>query len=158
MNKIIKEVKCPKCGNITEFDITELQASIKFDYKCQKCGIFHMIKLEPTTNKFTQQYSEYFNNYIFTIEDKRDPFWETECRKIGMQLVEKVREGKSSTHFILVQLSKLSAMQNLEEYLTEQNILQPDNSPMRRSIIQLLKKKLEKANKILDEKRDGTKW
>lgn len=41
----IEKVKCPKCGNITEFDTREVPRDVKFDYRCEKCGIFHMIKL-----------------------------------------------------------------------------------------------------------------
>jgi len=41
----LKEVKCPFCGNIKIFDTTKVPVNVKFDYRCSKCGSFHMIKL-----------------------------------------------------------------------------------------------------------------
>ena len=41
----IKQIKCPTCGNLKEFDLTKIPVGVKFDYKCEKCGTIHMIKL-----------------------------------------------------------------------------------------------------------------
>jgi phage FluMu protein Com len=44
MSDIVK-IKCPKCRHVTEFDKKKVPTGVKFDYKCAKCGILHLIKL-----------------------------------------------------------------------------------------------------------------
>ena len=41
----IREITCPVCNNITEFNLNDIPEGVKFDYRCEKCGCFHMIKL-----------------------------------------------------------------------------------------------------------------
>lgn len=38
-------VKCPKCNNPKEFDLTKVPVGAKFDYECEKCGTRIYIKL-----------------------------------------------------------------------------------------------------------------
>ena len=157
----VKKVKCPSCGNITLFDLTKIPALVKFDYKCSKCGFLHSVKLTADTNTFNQtkveQAIEYFNKNIFTIENLKDPSWESICRKIGNQLVEKlINEGKSY-HYILVQLH-LNDNSKIEELLISNNIELPDSKNTKDSILSIINNKLKKVDEILNKNNNGMKW
>ena len=151
---IIQEVKCSNCGNITEFDTTKVPTNIKFDYKCSNCGAFHMIKLtDPLENKI-----QYFKQYIFTIKDLKDPFWENACQKIGTQIVEKLAKQGKSVHYILSHLNTLYNMYNLEEYFISEQIELPESDKTKDFILETFKGKLLNVKKILDLKPQGLKW
>ncbi len=156
----IQKVKCPKCGNIAEFDTAKIPTNIKFDYKCSNCGAFYMIKLENSLKKSdsTQSMIEYFNQHFFTIENSQDPTWEAMCQKIADELVKNLRNQGKSMHYILVQLNGLKDADSIEKFLVSQQIQLPESKKTKDSVLSIFKNKLQNVKKHLEEKPQGMKW
>ena len=156
----IQKVKCPKCGNITEFDTAKVPTNIKFDYKCSNCGVLRMIKLNNSLKENDKEQSviEYFNQYIFMIENSKDPTWEIMCQKIADELVKNLSSQGKSLHYILVKLNGLKDVDSIEQFLISQQIQLPESKKTKDSILVIFKNKLQNVKKRLEERPQGIKW
>ena len=157
--KDIKEFLCHHCGNKTEFDLNKCPINISFDYKCKECGAFNKIKLVVNDENLIKKYhanfiknknqikKDYFNDNVFTIENKIDSFWEGEARKIGEQIVCSLTE--KSYHYILVVLSNLNTYEKAEKYFEENKIKLSYSENTKKSVIETFVKKVVNCNSIL---------
>lgn len=156
----LEAVTCKQCGNVTNFDKSKIPTGVSFDYICSKCGAFHKIKFAETSNFIDDKVTkaiEYFNQEIFTVEDKKDPTWEAMCQKLADCLITVFIEEGKSYHYIYNALH-LNKNDAIEALLNSKGIELNYPNKTKDSVLNVFRKKLEKIDKILREKNNGVKW
>ena len=149
--KNLKKFKCRNCGEEISFDTTKIPTNVSFDRKCKKCGTFNKIAIieRPEKKPFDPRGNriKYFNENVFTIENKEDPFLEIEVRKIGEQIINKFL--LKSVHYILVVLSNRNTYEKVDKFFEDNQIVLTED------IIKEFINKVSVCEKILEEKRAG---
>lgn len=97
-------------------------------------------------------------NDVFTIENKRDPFWEKEAKKIIEKLVHSlsivnINSGVPVSFSKIVAQLKNKNISELEEFFREKHIELPTATNTRHSVLAIIKEKLNRVvgNINLDE-------
>lgn len=118
------------------------------DFKKGKRSMINKTETNQTNNI---NILNYFKEKVFTIESKLDPSWESICQKWGLQIVENLLNKNMLPYQILVKFAEFTTNSQIQEFLIENKIDLPLNSPRTtESYVSIFAEKFKKAKALLE--------
>lgn len=118
------------------------------DFKKGKRSMINKTETNQTNNV---NILNYFKEKVFTIESKLDPSWESICQKWGLQVVENLLNKNMLPYQILVKFAEFTTNSQIQEFLIENKIDLPLNSPRTtESYVSIFAEKFKKAKALLE--------